>query len=274
MLLIQSKLMTEYKIRGTLHDPHNEPISEITITAYDKDPLLGERLGSVKSSSEGVFEISFSEKQFDFFHLEGTPEVYLIVSDPDQKFLSVKDQKGDFEKGSDIHGNTIWTGRIIGDISDLGNYDITAITRPRDIPECYEAVVIGSGFGGTIVSLSLANWFDEQDPTHKVKRVGILERGQWWVSHEMPATSSGTTDGSETIREYLEKNHFSYGLYPYPDNTKGFLKLLSNTKLADPTKGLYDYISMKNVNVLASERRWRRLISILQLNNKARIISL
>ena len=214
--------------------------------------MSGERLGSVKSSSEGLFEISFSEKQFDFFHLEGAPEVYLILSDTNQRFLSVKDQKGDFEKGSDIHGNTIWTGKIIGDISDLGSYDITAVTKPREIPECYEAVVIGSGFGGTIVSLSLANWFDEQDPTRKVKRVAILERGQWWVSHEMPATSSGTTDGTETIREYLEKNHLSYGLYPYPDNTKGFLKLLSNTKLANPTKGLYDYKSMKNVNVLAA----------------------
>ena len=67
----------------------------------------------------------------------------------------------------------------------------------------------------------------------------------------MPATSSGTTDGTEPY-VHLEKNHLSYGLYPYPDNTKGFLKLLSNTKLANPTKGLYDYKSMKNVNVLAA----------------------
>ena len=36
----------------------------------------------------------------------------------------------------------------------------------------------------------------------------------------------------------------------HPDNTKGFLKLLSNTKMVNPTKGLYDYRSMKNVNVL------------------------
>ena len=266
--------MTEYKIRGILHDPQNEPISEITITAYDKDPLSGERLGSVKSSSEGLFEISFSEKQFDFFHLEGAPEVYLIVSDSNQGFLSVKDQKGDFEKSADIHGNTIWTGKIIGDISDLDSYDITAVTKPREIPECYEAVVIGSGFGGTIVSLSLANWFDEQDPTHKVKRVGVLERGQWWVSHEMPATSSGTVDGTETIREYLEKNHLSYGLWPYPDNTKGFLKLLSNTKMANPTKGLYDYRSMKNVNVLAASGVGGGSLVYFNLNSKARIIGL
>ena len=98
MSLMQSKYMTEYKIKGILHDPQNGPISEITITAYDKDPLSGEKLGSVKSSSEGLFEISFSEKQFDFFHLEGAPEVYLVVSDTNQGFLSVKDQKGDFEK--------------------------------------------------------------------------------------------------------------------------------------------------------------------------------
>ena len=53
------------------------------------------------------------------------------------------------------------------------------LSNHREIPECYEAVVIGSGFGGTIVSLTLANWFDEQDTTHKVKRVAVLERGQW-----------------------------------------------------------------------------------------------
>jgi hypothetical protein len=65
----------------------------------------------------------------------------------------------------------------------------------------------------------------------------------------MPATSSGTVNGTQTVREYLEKNHLSYGLWPHPDNTKGFLKLLSNSKMV---KGLYDYRSMKNVNVLAA----------------------
>ena len=244
--------MTEYKIKGVLHDTQNHPIPEITITAYDKDLLSRQQLGSVKSSSEGLFEISFSEKQFDPFHLEGAPEIYLVLSDSNPGFISVKDQKGDFEKGADVHGNTIWTGKVFGDISDLSSYDITAVIKPREIPECYEAVVIGSGFGGTIVSLTLANWFDEQDPTHKVKRVAVLERGQWWISHEMPATSSGTVNGTETVREYLEKNHLSYGLWPHPDNTKGFLKLLSNTKMVNPTKGLYDYRSMKNVNVLSA----------------------
>jgi choline dehydrogenase-like flavoprotein len=244
--------LAEYKIKGVLHDPKDNPIPEITITAYDKDPLSQERLGSVMSSSKGLFEISFSEKQFDLFRLEGAPEVFLVISDSKQGFLSVRDQEGDFAKAANIHGKTIWTSNVFRDISDLSNYDITAVGKPREIPECYEAIVIGSGFGGTIVSLTLANWFDEQDPTHKVKRVCVLERGQWWVSHEMPVTHSGTTDGTETIREYLEKNHLSYGLYPYPDNTKGFLKLLSNTKLANPIKGLYDYKSMKNVNVLAA----------------------
>ena len=85
--------MTEYKIKGVLHDTQDHPIPEITITAYDKDLLSRQQLGSVKSSSEGLFEISFSEKQFDPFHLEGAPEIYFVLSDSSPGFISVKDQK-------------------------------------------------------------------------------------------------------------------------------------------------------------------------------------
>ncbi|HEX7445789.1 MAG TPA: hypothetical protein VF300_05310, partial [Methanothrix sp.] len=52
--------------------------------------------------------------------------------------------------------------------------------------DSFEAVVIGSGFGGTILALSFANSFAaEQNPN---KKVCILERGQWWFSHEINFT--------------------------------------------------------------------------------------
>jgi hypothetical protein len=64
--------------------------------------------------------------------LEGAPEIYLVLSDSSLGFLSVKDLKGDFEKDVDVHGNTIWTSKVFGDISDFGSYDITAVIKPRD----------------------------------------------------------------------------------------------------------------------------------------------
>jgi choline dehydrogenase-like flavoprotein len=53
----------------------------------------------------------------------------------------------------------------------------------------YEAIVIGSGFGGTIVSLSLANKYEKEG---QGKKACILERGQWWISDEIPFNKEGT----------------------------------------------------------------------------------
>ena len=66
----------------------------------------------------------------------------------------------------------------------------------------------------------------------------------------MPSTSDGTIDGSPTIRQFLEENNMPYGLWAYPDNIKGFLKLLGNTRIVNPVMGLYDYTAMKNVSVV------------------------
>lgn len=45
---------------------------------------------------------------------------------------------------------------------------------------------MGSGFGGTILALSLANKFEDDNAKNNTnKRVCVFERGQWWLSHEM-----------------------------------------------------------------------------------------
>ena len=152
-------------------------------------------------------------------------------------------------KFTDSHGNTKWKSGIIDDID---NIDITVIYQNRSAPnEYYEFVVIGSGFGGTISALTLANKLETKDSTHK-NRVCILERGQWWVSHEMPSTSDGTIDGKPTIREYLEKENIPYGLWAYPDNIKGLLRLFANTRTFNSVRGLYDHKAMQNVHVVTA----------------------
>ena len=101
----------------------------------------------------------------------------------------------------------------------------------------YEAVVIGSGFGGT---------------KGQGKNVCILERGQWWISDEIPFNKEGTIDHKSTIREYLVENKMPYGVFPYPDNHQGLLKVLGNSRTVNRVKGLYDYRSMRNINVITA----------------------
>ena len=113
----------------------------------------------------------------------------------------------------------------------------------------YEAVVIGSGFGGTVVSLSLSNKYEKDG---EGKSVCILERGQWWISPEIPLTKEGTIDHKSTILEYLVDNSMPYGVFPYPDNHQGLLKVFGNTRAVNKVKGLYDYRSMRNIDVITA----------------------
>jgi len=242
----------KYLIRGKIHDSQNNPLSKISITAYDEDPLTSDdKLGITNSVDDGTFEISFDQRQFDLLGLEGEPEVYLVISDVEGKFLSIMDKGGYYEKSVDTEGNTTWTGNAINNISDIDKYNITVVTKLTEVPENYEAVVIGSGFGGTILALTLGNKFESDNNQHNSNsRVCILERGQWWISHEMPSNADGTLDGFPTMRQFFDENNMPYGLWSYPDNTKGFLKLIGNTRIVNPVKGLYDYTAMRNVSVV------------------------
>jgi choline dehydrogenase-like flavoprotein len=121
----------------------------------------------------------------------------------------------------------------------------------------YEYIVIGSGFGGTITALILGNKLEEENnsPTPNrngsdIKKVCILERGQWWISPEIPINDKGVIDHKPTISQYLEENKIPHDFFPY-DNLKGFLKVLGSSRLGNNVKGLYDYRVMHNVHVIA-----------------------
>ena len=126
-----------------------------------------------------------------------------------------------------------------------------------------EAVVVGSGFGGTIISLSLVNKFvkaeDTQDPDTLKTKVVILERGQWWVSHELPSSPGGNEFAKKPgpgvvpdkgMREYLETNDIPYRTWAYPDNINGLSQFLSTIRIVD-RRGLYDYRISSKVHTIA-----------------------
>jgi choline dehydrogenase-like flavoprotein len=121
----------------------------------------------------------------------------------------------------------------------------------------YEYVVVGSGFGGTITALTLANKleddnvnFNKKADGSQTRKVCILERGQWWISPEIPINEKGTTDHKGTIHQYLKENNIPFDYFPY-DNFNGFLKALGSSRIIDSVKGLYDYRLMQNIHIIA-----------------------
>jgi len=369
-------------VKGRISDSQNNPLQGIPIKAYDHDPLGDDLLGTSQSNQLGYFEIPFSKQKFDPLGIEGEPDVYLVVTDSDKKFLSVKDRLGGYRR-EDKSANITWKSNIIDDVSKIDKYEITIRLVPLKVPDKYEAVVIGSGFGGTIVSLTLANMYSEphsdprdqlpdanlpsfnvypgssqkqdieiladgfkditvndvsfvpgsspipdglsfkiHDPINKTqearfpldlkkllpskkvaipltvslaadkqeingvdittkislttheqiptnvtntvnlniplhignKHACILERGQWWVSHEMPDNPQGTIDKSKPLRAYLKENDIPYGLWAYPDNIKGILHILGNVR-SEPInsiRGIYEYRALQNIHVITS----------------------
>ena len=120
--------------------------------------------------------------------------------------------------------------------------------------ENFDAVVIGSGFGGTIMTLALANKFESDNSTNNTnKKVCLLERGQWWLSHEInytpPAKRSPTYHPN--MREFLDDNKRPYHFWPYPDTVRGNIEIASAARAISRT-GLFDYRVLGNVHVIAS----------------------
>lgn len=242
-----------YTISGRIRDSSNNLLGGILVKAYDMDPFYDDLLGSATTGNDGQFEIVFDRADYDPLGVEGEPEVFLIITDSEKKFVSVKDRQGVYSREIDNIGNVVWKGPVLDNLANIGKYDVEIMLSPREMPKTYEAVVIGSGFGGTIVSLRLADRFEAENNKPDVinkKRVCVLERGQWWISHEIPEKEKeGTIDQKPTMRQFLDKNKMPYAMWAYPDNLRGVLRLLGNSRPIN-RKGVYDYRSMKNVHVI------------------------
>lgn len=231
-----------FELKGKLTDNIGNAISYYTIKAYDKDPffdLFGDDpIGTTITLDDGTFKMIFTKDDFkrplEFWESPtNEPEVYLKIFDND---------------GIQIHE----TGII--------NIPFVGYTNPNQVNQT-EVVVVGSGFGGTIVSLSLVNKFNDEDSglaDIDKRKVVLLERGQWWVSHELPVSPSShefekkpPATPDKGIREYLETNDVPHRTWAYPDNINGLTQFLNTTRIID-RRGLYDYRISKNVHTLAA----------------------
>lgn len=118
--------------------------------------------------------------------------------------------------------------------------------------ETFETVVIGSGFGGTISTISLLNKFNHDNSLNNTdKRICVLERGQWWLSHELNYTPPDKRKDQPTMREYLDDNKRPFHFWPYPDTVRGMIEIASASRIISRV-GLYDYRILGNVHVIAA----------------------
>ena len=138
-----------YELKGKLSTSSGKPLSYYTIKAYDKDPpfdILGDDpLGSDVTLDDGTFKITFKNEDFrkptEFWEFPNAePNVYLKVFD---------------NNGTQIHETPSFSNPF------------TPYNIPNQLNQT-EVVVIGSGFGGTIVSLSLVNQLHEEDRFYQI----------------------------------------------------------------------------------------------------------
>lgn len=233
-------------IKGRLHDSSGKPSAGVSVRAYEESALgrrFDRHLGDAANLDDGGFSITVS------ISLGVNPrKIYLVLADPGGKLLSARVGQDQLVASEGTHGGKEWRSRALGDI---GSVDVVVSQRGHPAPgERYEAVVIGSGFGGTIAALTLANKLAEAPG--RTDRVCVLERGQWWLSDEVPATSAGTTDGRETLRGYLDAHDAPYSTWPSSDDLAGLIRAVANSRTIDPVRGVYDYRTMKNVSVLGA----------------------
>lgn len=113
--------------------------------------------------------------------------------------------------------------------------------------ESYDTVIIGSGFGGTITALTLAKYYELK----QAGRACLLERGQWWVSHEIPYTPNKPPKDKNML-EYLADSGQPFNFWAHPDNVEGLFNLLSITRNVNE-RGIYELTRLSNnVNVITA----------------------
>src|SRR5918994_1034842 len=137
-------------IEGHLHDSTDKPLSGIPVELFQR--FLGQDLPltlppSPITDNNGYFKIILSQ----IIHIKNS-QVYLAITDSTGRFTSVRDSQSRYRKEEffDNEGNEglKWRGEVINNLNNM--IDISVVLEKRIIPDGYEAVVIGSGFGGTI----------------------------------------------------------------------------------------------------------------------------
>src|SRR5262245_16376458 len=105
----------------------------------------------------------------------------------------------------------------------------------------YDAIVIGTGFGGTVAATRLAA---------KHKKVLLLERGTWWFTPEKlgkPPVSS-----KPPFLDWASQHNMPVQYWPRPDHRRGLLDFVAALRSTNNKDGLYQYSRFHQADVLTA----------------------
>src|SRR5215211_6003377 len=228
-------------IEGYIRDSTGQqPLVGLPVEAFQQTPLgsLSLTQSPEFTDEKGYFKII---PQINIINEIGS-NVYIVITDESKRFVSVRDRHSRYKKRefSSAEGSCgwQWSSQVINNLNTI--IEINVKQEPLSfLPGAYDSVVIGSGFGGTIVSIAIAKMYKGKNED---KRVCILERGQWWISHEIP--------DSNAFRTFLVKNNMPFSTWAYPNDIKGMLAAIGHSRAINKVQGLFDLKQLKNVNVI------------------------
>ena len=111
------------------------------------------------------------------------------------------------------------------------------------MPFNFDAIVIGTGFGGTVAATRLAQ---------KGKKVLMLERGTWWVTPAKigKAPASNFKKIPDWAKEQKPKHPVQY--WTRPNHRQGLLNFFSAVRSGVNKDGLYQYSMFKQADILTA----------------------
>jgi len=105
----------------------------------------------------------------------------------------------------------------------------------------YDAIVIGTGFGGTVAATRLAA---------KHKKVLLLERGTFWFSPEK--LGKAPVSAKPPFLDWAAQNNMPVQYWPRPDHRRGLVDFVAALRSSINKDGLYQYSQFHQADVLTA----------------------
>jgi len=107
-------------------------------------------------------------------------------------------------------------------------------------PETFDAIVIGTGFGGAVATIALSA---------AGKKTLVIERGTFWVT---PETLGAPTAPSNAVIDFATRNQMRVQFWSRPDHALGILDLLANRYHDGNPYGLHNYRMFRHAHILTA----------------------
>src|SRR5262245_40194657 len=114
------------------------------------------------------------------------------------------------------------------------------ISKQAQAQEAFDAIVIGTGFGGGVATLALS--------AHGQKTL-VIERGTFWVT---PETLGAPTAPTNAVIDFANRNKMRVQFWSRPDHALGLLDLLANRYHDANPYGLHNYRMFRHAHILTA----------------------